>query len=84
MGRLDHPYPIAGNGIAVAGDDDAFERAAPKALECRRQLGRALARPNHNGAPARPLRQSGAKRKLRVCRPHGRVEQFRKKVPVVR
>jgi hypothetical protein len=38
MRRLEHADPPAGRGIAVARDDNALQRAIPKALESRGKL----------------------------------------------
>ena len=57
MRGLDDLDALAGRGIAVAGDDDAFERPVPGLLEGRCHLRRALAGADDDGAALRLCRQ---------------------------
>ena len=57
MRRLDDLDALAGHGVAVAGDDEAFERARPVALERLRHRRRGLAGADHDRAALRRLGQ---------------------------
>ena len=81
MAGLDDLDPLAGDGVAVAGDDQALERAGPGVFESARHRRRRLAGADHDGAAGDRLRQVGRHRARRVGGSQCRVEQSAQNLP---
>ncbi len=75
MRGFEHADAFARNGITVARHHHAFERPIPELLEGGGELGRALARTDDDGSPARPHRHMGPQRGFRIRRLDGGVKQ---------
>ena len=74
MRRLDDLDPLAGDGVAVARDDQPGQRAGPVGLDRLRHGGGRLARADDDGAPLGRRRQVGRDAELGRGGAHGRVE----------
>jgi hypothetical protein len=75
MGGLQYFDALTGDGITVAGDDDARKRAVPGGLEGPRHLRRGLAGADNDSAARRLLRQRADNGKLRLGAGHRGMEQ---------
>src|SRR5258706_5081147 len=74
MSRFHDLYPFAGNGVAVARDDESFPRARPQIFDGLSHCSRRLSRADDDGAPLRRRGKIDGNPKLGRSGANGRIE----------
>jgi len=81
VARLDDLDALTRDGMAMTGDDDAFEIAGPQLFKGARHRGRRLSGADNDSTTGYTGRQSGRNRPVRVGRGEGGVEEGAQEFP---